>query len=377
MEISAEVEELFGTLVSTRRALHAMPELSECEFKTGDYIAARLKSLGIRCRRVHTGVIADIKGEESGRTVGYRADIDGLPVKENTGLDFAAAENMHACGHDGHTAMLLTFAQLLTERRPLYNARLIFQFGEEGTGGAEKMIEGGALDGVDEIYAFHLCPELEKGRFASASGPLFAGTVEFDVIFSGVSAHCAVKERGRDALAAAAEFVSRLGEMNAAFRSNTLVHVGRLDAGTARNIVADRATAYCTFRFFDTAHMEAGMMNAERILGEITAATGVGHEIAVRTVYDPLIVDGTALRRVRDVAAIEECPPRYTSEDFSAYCKRVPGCLVWLGTKDENYTAPLHSDKFGFDERALLGGVEIYYRLSRARNAYVLAPRKK
>lgn len=371
MEISAEVQSLFDTLVVTRRALHAMPELSEQEFKTSDYIAARLKALGIRFRRIHTGLVADVKGAESGHTVGYRADIDGLPIAEKSGEPFAAKENMHACGHDGHTAMLLALAELLTRYRPLYDARLIFQFGEEGSGGAEKMIEAGALDGVDEIYAFHLCPELDKGRLASADGPLFAGTVEFDVAFAGLAAHCAARAQGRDALLAAVSFVSRLPEMNAAFSSNTLAHAGRIEAGTARNIVADRALVECTYRFFDPVHMEAGMMNAERILTDISAATGVSHALTVRAVYDPLIVDGRALRRVKEVVNVEPCAPRFTSEDFSAYCKRVPGCLVWLGIRDEKYGAPLHADTFGFDEQALLYGVETFYRLSRARNRFI------
>lgn len=377
MEISAEVQSLFDTIVATRRALHAMPELSEQEFKTSDYIAARLKAMGIRFRRIHTGLVADVRGEESGHTVGYRADIDALPVTEKSGEPFAAAVNMHACGHDGHTAMLLAFAELLTHCRPLYDTRLIFQFGEEGTGGAEKMIEAGALDGVDEIYAFHLCPELDKGKLASADGPLFAGTVEFDVTFTGLAAHCAAREQGRDALGAAVSFVSRLPEMNAGFSSNTLAHAGRLDAGTARNIVADRALVECTYRFFDPAHMEAGMMNAERVLTDITAATGVSHDLTVQSVYDPLIVDGRALRRLREVVTVETCAPRFTSEDFSAYCKRVPGCLAWLGIRDAKYGAPLHSDTFGFDEQALLYGVETFYRLSRARNRFIGGGRGK
>lgn len=371
MEISDEVQALFDTVKADRRALHQIPEVSEAEFKTSDYIAGRLKELGVKFRRIRTGLVADIKGTDGSRTVGYRADIDALPIAERTGEPFAAAENMHACGHDGHTAILLGLATLLTGRKPRYNARLIFQFGEEGAGGAEQMIENGCLDGVDEIYAFHVCPELPVGRFASAAGPLFAGTVEFDVKFAGQAVHCAVKEQGRDALAAAATFVARLGEMNRAFAVNTLVHAGKLTAGTARNVVADSALVECTFRFFDPQHMEAGMMNAERLLGEITEATGVEHDVIVHTVYDPLIVNGLALRRMRAVVEVEDCAPRYTSEDFSAYCKRVPGCLVWLGVRDENHTAPLHSDKFGLDERALLYGLEAFYRLSRVEYGFL------
>lgn len=364
MDISTPVNNLYAEAVRIRRDLHRMPELSEQEFETSRYIRAFLFKLGLRCKSVGTGLFTTVKGSEGKRTIGFRADIDALPIVEKSGEPFASDNGrMHACGHDGHTTMLLLLARLLVERRPRDNVRLIFQFGEEGAGGAERMIEGGALDGVDEIYAYHVCPELETGKFASSAGALFAGTAEFDVIFNGKAAHCADREQGLDALQAAAQFVAALPQIVEPIRGNALLHVGKLVAGSARNIVADHAEAAATFRFFDPADRENGMMRLERALVEITNRTGVDHTVVVDTVYEPLINSAYALDRFARVAEVEPCAPRYTAEDFSAYCMRVPGCMVWLGIRDSKYGSPLHSDTFGFDERALLYGVEAFYRL--------------
>lgn len=369
MEISTPVQNLFEHAVTLRRALHRIPEVSEAEFKTSALIRAELERLKLRVKSVGTGLYTTIKGSEGRRTVGFRADIDALPIVEKSGVPFASDNGcMHACGHDGHTTVLLCLAKLLTEKQPIDNIRLIFQFGEEGAGGAERMIEGGALDGVDEIYAFHVCPELPIGRFASVAGALFAGTVEFDVTFSGKAVHCADREKGIDALHAAALFQIALPEIVQPIAGNTLLHMGKLDAGAARNIVADRAVAMCTFRFFDAADRETGMMRLEHKLVEITNLTGADHTVTVNTVYEPLINSAYALERFRRITEVEPIAPRYTAEDFSAYCLRVPGCMVWLGIGDEQFHAPLHADTFGFDERALLYGIEAFYRLATSRS---------
>lgn len=353
--------------VKIRRDLHRIPERSEQETETSRYICAYLDSLGVRYKRVGTGVYATIKGAKGNGTIGLRADIDALPIVERSGEAFASVNGaMHACGHDGHTTILLCLAKLLTENKPARDVRLIFQFGEEGAGGAEKMIEGGALRGVDEIYAFHLCPELEKGAFASAEGALFAGAVEFDVAFTGRAAHCADPEKGADALLAASSFVAELQDIIAPFRGNALIHAGRLTGGEARNIVADRAEVECTFRYFDVNDRERMAMRTEDKLVAISNRTGADHTLTVRCVYEPLIVSAYALSKFRTVAQVVPCAPRYTAEDFSAYCMRVPGCLVWLGIRDEKYRSPLHSDTFGFDETALLYGIEAFYKLVNA-----------
>lgn len=351
-------------LTNMRRALHRIPELSEQEFKTSDFIAEQLKEMGHKFRRMGTGIVCDVRGKDARHTVALRADIDALPIAEKADCTFRSDNgNMHACGHDGHTAMLLNVAKELTERSPQTNVRLIFQFGEEGEGGADKMIGMGAIEGVDEIYAFHMCPELDVGHVASCEGAMFAGTVEFDVFFTGKSCHCANVGEGNDALKAAAHFYAGAQACNNDCRNNTVFHIGRLDGGTARNVVAAEAKAYCTLRYFDTADVDKLMMRIETVLVECDNKFGTQHRLVVNAVYPPLINNPAALRRMQQLTDIEMCLPRFTAEDFAFYLQKIPGCMMWLGCRDRKYTSPLHSDTFGFDETALMTGVQIYEKL--------------
>lgn len=351
----------FSYLVNTRRTLHRMPELSEQEFRTSDFIAGELKRFGLKFRRIHTGIVCDVKGKDSSRKIALRADIDALPITEKSDCPFKAeGECMHACGHDGHTAMLLTLAKELSERKPKTDVRLIFQFGEEGDGGAEKMIEGGAIEGVDEIFAFHMCPELEKGKAAACDGAMFAGTVEFDVFFYGKSCHCANVSEGHDALKAAVHFASNVPLSNADCRNNTVFHIGKLTGGVARNVVADEAKAYCTLRYYDCADTDKIMMRLERLLVECDNTYLTEHRVVVNSVYPPLINNPASVKKIGSMVNLQNCEPRFTAEDFAFYLQKIPGCMVWLGCKDENHFSPLHSDTFGFDESALELGVEIY-----------------
>ena len=351
-------------LIAVRRALHQMPELSEKEYRTGDFIASELSSMGHKFRRLATGAVCDVKGADTSRTVALRADIDALPIVEKTDCDFRSQNGcMHACGHDGHTAMLLCIARELAERKPRCNVRLIFQFGEEGDGGAEKMMEMGAVDGVDEIFAFHMCPELEKGEVASADGAMFAGTVEFDVEFYGESCHCADVGSGRDALKAAAYFYGKAGDCNADRRNNTVFHIGKMEGGAARNIVANFAKAYCTLRYYDSADTDRLMMRLEEYLVKSDELFGTSHRLTVNAVYPPLVNNPASLNKVRAAVNVLPASPRFTAEDFAFYLQKIPGCMLWLGCKDGKYNSPLHSDTFGFDESALITGVEIYKKL--------------
>lgn len=358
------MSEVLDYIVSVRRKLHQMPELSTEERETGDFIAAELKSMGHKVRRILTGSVVDVGGRDKTRTVALRCDIDALPIEEKTPVDFASKNGrMHACGHDGHTALLLALARELSRVKPAVNVRLIFQFGEEGEGGAEQMIEGGALDGVDEIYAFHLCPELDKGRISTCYGAMFAGTVEFDVEFEGLASHCASRGDGIDALAAAADFYKKAPSAADKYKSNTLFHTGHMTAGSARNIVADCAKLECTFRYFDSAAREAVMMNLAKLLTETDSAFRTTHRLTVQAVYPTLVNTAYGVDRMRSLGADTDTLPRYTAEDFAFYLQKTEGCMMWLGTRDETYRSPLHSDTFGFDESALLPGFELFKKL--------------
>ncbi len=351
-------------LVRMRRELHKMPELSEQEFKTSDFIASQLKGMGHKFKRLHTGIVCDVAGADKSRTVALRADIDALPITEKSDCPFKAEGSaMHACGHDGHTAMLLTVAKELAERKPKNNVRLIFQFGEEGDGGAEKMINMGAIDGVDEIFAFHMCPELIKGSVASTDGAMFAGTVEFDVEFTGVSCHCANASDGHDALGAAAYFYAKAQNLTYDCKNNTVFHIGKLCGGTARNVVAANAEAYCTLRYYDAETMDKLMMRLESYLVECDNIFGTDHRLTVKAVYPPLVNNPASLNKVRAVTKVLDCEPRFTAEDFAFYLQKISGCMLWLGCRDGEHAFPLHSESFGFNEDALITGVELYEKL--------------
>ncbi len=365
MKISAQVSDLFDLVKSTRRDLHRIPEESEKEFRTSEYIMRFLSARGYKCKKIGTGVITDVAGKDNSKRIALRADIDALPLCEKTEVDYRSDNGfMHACGHDGHTAVLLALSELLKSQKPECNVRLIFQFGEEGYGGAAKMIEDGALKGVDEAYALHVDPSAEKGTLSTCVGAMFAGAVEFDFEIYGKSAHCADAAKGTDALKAMNYVLCNADGVNAHRKNNSLFHIGKVVAGDARNIVAANAKAWCTLRFFDEADRESVMMNLSRLLVDSDNKFGTSHRITVETVYEPLINSSAAVNKVKRLfPEMRECAPRYTAEDFGAFLARVPGCMVWLGVKDGDFSSPLHSDTFGMNEDALLYGLEYFRKL--------------
>lgn len=353
-------------LIETRRKLHAIAELSGKEYKTSEFITAELRRLGYKPQRIETGVYCDI-GHGAPR-LAFRADIDALPIKENTTVtktDFAAEGAMHACGHDGHTANLLNVARILggKSKTPV---RLIFQFGEEGIGGSRTMIDGGVLDGVGEIYALHLCPEIEQGKIGYCYGGMFAGCVEFDISVEGKSCHCAMPENGADAIRASLDIAD--AAFDCAKSNNLLINLGKIGGGAARNIVSGDCVGEYTLRFYETGKCEAVMLGIERAALAADDKYGTKHTLITRSVYPPLINNALAVDKVRSLMgdACISVAPRNTAEDFSNYLSEVPGCMVWLGIRTDKHTSPLHSDTFSFDESALLLGTEMFLKLIEA-----------
>ncbi|WP_251181924.1 M20 metallopeptidase family protein [Anaerocaecibacter muris] len=352
-------------LTDTRRKLHSLAELSGEEHKTSAFIADELKRLGYKPKLIGTGVYCDV-GRGAPR-LAFRADIDALPITEDvatTGMSACAASGnvMHACGHDGHTANLLNVARILggTSDVPI---RFIFQFGEEGIGGSQVMIDGGVMNDVGEIYALHLCPELDEGKIGYCYGGMFAGCCEFDVEVEGKASHCAMPQLGADAVKAS------IAIANAAFRAaeerGLLLNLGKTVGGAARNIVADKSKSEYSLRFYDMAKCEAAMLDIERAALDADDKLGTNHRIISQAVYKPLINSAFAVDRVRSVMG-EACvavEPRNTAEDFSNYLCEATGCMVWLGTGADGRRSPLHSESFSFDERALLTGTELFLKI--------------
>jgi len=269
---------------------------------------------------------------------------------------------MHACGHDGHTAMLLTLLDLLTENKPRINVRAIFQFGEEGAGGARQMMTEGVLKGVSEIYAIHIDPGLDEGLFATREGAMMAGTEEFKIKFYGRSAHCAEPKHGINALRP----IGRLLESqdHIAIKNRVLFHVGVIEGGSACNIIASEAICYATIRYFVDSDKKIAYNNLKACLDSAKADYGTEYRVEKTAAYPPVVNTKKAVTRVKKVLGqfvLKE--QTFTAEDFAFFTQAIDGALVWLGTKTQNNFSPLHSETFDFDEKALLNGVEFFRRI--------------
>jgi metal-dependent amidase/aminoacylase/carboxypeptidase family protein len=390
---SFNVNECLSLVKTVRRDLHQIPELANCEFKTQAYVTDFLKKYGVDFYTLDTAVVAEIKGKNPHKTVALRADMDALKILEANRCAYKSKNTgyMHACGHDGHIAMLLTTVSILAGRPPDNDVRCIFQPAEEAEGGAFRLIEKGVLKGVDEIYAFHLDPTLKQNSIATNYGAIMAGTTEFDIFVYGSAAHAANKRAGIDALSAAAQIVGTLDKLspvnevnwqleddglfeNAApkvnakdIRNSTLLHVGKMTAGSGRNIVADRAALECTLRYFDGGKRDALLKEINKRLAATESSAGVKCELVIKSAYPCLKNSDKCVDRVRALKAkginVVAARPRYTAEDFAAYLEKVSGCFMWLGVRDEKEPRQLHSEKFDFDESALSYGVDVFLKL--------------
>lgn len=271
---------------------------------------------------------------------------------------------MHACGHDGHMAMLLSLARLAAKKAPNVNIRLIFQPAEESGGGAEKMIAAGATKNLSEIYALHLSPDFPVGTLATTNGALFAGVEEFDCMFYGNSVHAAVKNDGADAIKSCVEVYGEILQIEKQYSKNNLIHIGKIAGGSARNIVADKCGMSVTLRYFDMDQKEAIIMKIAAALNKSDNDNKTTNKLLMITSYPPLINSDRAVEIIKSlIPDIKESPAKYVAEDFAFYGQQIDSAMCWLGIRDKEHTQPLHSDRFGFDEGALLYGVEFFSRL--------------
>ncbi len=363
---------VFDRMVAIRRDLHRHPELSWQEERTAERASARLRELGIPQRRLAgTGIVADLPGRDGAPRVALRADMDALPIQEETGLPFASVHDgvMHACGHDGHTSMLLGAAELLAGERELpAPVRLIFQPAEETGNGAKAMVDAGALEGVAIVFGGHLDRTFPPGTVIVTDGVVNASTDTFRIRIVGQGAHAARPHEGVDAVVAGSFVVTALQaivarEVNPAHPA--VVTVGRFHAGSASNIMAGEAELEGTIRAHDP-HVRDHLLHAVRRVAESVAA--LHHAAAQVTFRDPT----PALRNAAPMAALARraagrvVPERAVTalrhanmgaEDFSWYLERVPGCYVRYGGQLRGRESPpAHSSRFDFDEDALAIG---------------------
>lgn len=359
--------EFADELVRHRRALHRLAEASGEEYRTQTYLCESLRGIGLKPRRIGTGVLCEYRAGCKAKRLAFRADMDALPIPEETGREFASEDTSysHACGHDGHMAILLTLAHKVVCVQPCVNVRFLFQPEEELGGGAEKLIAAGALDDVDYVFGTHLAPHLAEGTVATSDGALFAGTCDFKIEFTGKSAHVAQRDKGCDALRAAADCYGALTRVyEERYAETCLFGLCSLHAGTAHNVVADRAELRGTFRYFDDGRKEAFFMDLERELVRITNTLGTEHRFVSLAVYPPLVNSPKLTRYLSERLGIAEVSARWTAEDFAFYLERVHGMYYWLGVGDK-YADCLHSPAFDFDESVLYKALEIDFSILR------------
>ncbi|MBH0191008.1 MAG: amidohydrolase [Nitrospira sp.] len=375
-------QDLYDRIVSARRTLHQFPELSGQETRTAAVIADFLRGIGIQCRTnvAGTGVIADIPGMAEVPCVVLRADTDALPIQEETGLEFASAHDgvMHACGHDGHTAMLLGAAALLSSEGDLpAPVRLIFQPAEEKGTGAQAMIQAGALEGAGMIFGGHLDRHYHPGAIVVAEGAVNASSDNFTIEIIGQGAHGARPHESIDAVVVGSLMIMALQtivsrEIDPARPS--VVSVGQFQAGTAPNVIAGQARMEGTVRAQDPAVRRQLLNSVRRIAESIAQLHGARIHVVVKEGTPPLIntPDMATLARRAAVEAVGEANvlPLKTAnmgaEDFSYYMEKIPGAYVRFGGQVPGKEGfPAHSSKFDFDEEALAVGAAYYRAVAR------------
>jgi len=360
MKIDISIKNLSPWTIQKRRDLHKIPEVAYKEFKTSKYIQSVLEELKLPFTTVGTGVVVRIKGTKPQKTIGFRADIDGLPIKENTGCDYSSTHKgfMHACGHDGHTAILLGFAKYLTQHPPKNNVVLVFQPAEEGGMGAAQMLASGLCD-ADEFYALHIDPFLEVGKIGCSDGEGMAGRERFEITVTGASRHTSLRDGKRDAVLACARLVCETRYLNG---QDFIFQANIISGGTAANIIADTATLTGTVRYFSDRVLQLKYKKLHAIMKAIEATDEVKTKIKIgEQKYPPLVNTRTIFEKVKKLDGFVPISKKFAAEDFSLFINKYTGALVWLGAKLDGQ--PLHSNKFNFDENALANGIQIFVQL--------------
>lgn len=360
--------------------LHSNPELSEKEFETQKYIIKELQRMGIDAKPIaNTGVIGIIRGKNPGKTIALRADMDALPIQENTELPYKSKIPgvMHACGHDAHVTILLGAAKILQAQRDELsgNVKLFFQPAEETVGGAVRMIEEGCMENpsVDAIFFGHCSPDYPTGTIAVKNGYTSASSNYFTVTFKGKSTHGALPQAGDDVIVAASQAIVALQTICSRKISPTdsvVLSIGSIQAGNSSNILPGTATIKGIIRTVNEQIRPKVIENFTQILQGVSAAMGVEVIIDIKTGYPATKNDDEMVNLLKISAGkvlgtnkVKHINiPLLTLEDISYFCQKVPGCYYRVGiAKPENEpTFPLHNDKFFVDPNAIVYGTAVF-----------------
>lgn len=356
-------------IISDRRALHRIPELDKHLPRTMAYLRSALE--GLRCQLFEPipGSLCAWFDNGADAALAFRSDADALPIRETTGLDFASEipGHMHACGHDGHMAMLLELARRLNDMYTDRNFLLIFQPAEETTGGAKEICDSCIFEGknIQAVFGMHLWPDLPAGQIASRANELMARSCELTVEITGRSCHIARAEEGLDALLAGVEFVKGVQEIDRSFPPGIIrvVRFGKMESGSVRNAVSDHTRLLGTLRTFQDEIFFEILERLKRLAEEISGTTGCKVEVTTSQGYPAVMNPPEIANRVRACGIdYPELPhPAMTTEDFAWYQRYLPGMFFFLGTGN---TPALHNGNFNFDEAILETGANFYEKLA-------------
>ena len=362
-------------LTAIRRDIHAHPEIGMNEHRTADLVARKLEEWGIEVHRGVgvTGVVGVLRNGNGQASVGLRADMDALPILEATQLPHASRTPglMHACGHDGHTTMLLGAAKLLAETRAFNGTvNFIFQPGEEGAGGALAMLKDGLFERFpcDSVYGMHNRPGTPVGKFLIGQGARYAGAAFFDIQIIGKGAHGARPEEGIDPALAACHLATALQSIvsrNVSARDTAVLSITRVHSGEAYNVVPETASLGGTVRTMKSDVMALVERNMERLATSVAAGFGASATVSFRMIAAPLVNDAdeaiaygdAAVALVGEANVERDAPPVIASEDFAYMMERVPGAHISIGNGD---TAGVHNHRYDFNDEAIPYGAALY-----------------
>ena len=385
MIVSNSINQMYEEMKSWRQDLHRIPEIGLEEYETSQYIKSKLSEFKIEFKDgyANTGVVARIKGSQgnSDRSIGLRADFDALPMPEKNDFDHKSTKKgmMHACGHDGHTSMLLGAAKYLSENNDFDgNVYLIFQPGEEGFAGGEKMIQDGMFNDfkIDEVYALHNWPELPLGSIGVNSGPMMAAVDEFDIIVKGKGGHAAIPQLAIDPVVIASQIV--LAVQTIVSRSTdpvdkALISITKISGGTAYNVIDDSVKMGGTIRTFKPETRAFYEKKLNEISSGIAKANGADADVEFHLTnkYPPTINSKKESEFAASVAkkifgesnVNTNIEPSMGGEDFSYLLEKKPGSYLYIGQGDENHKAHLHTTKYDFNDNLLPIGVNFWVEL--------------
>ena len=380
MPIINSIAAMQDELTEWRRDIHAHPELGFDEHRTAKFVAERLEAFG--CDEIatgigRTGVVAVIKGRTntSNKVIGLRCDMDALPIMETTGLPYASTNDgvMHACGHDGHTTMLLGAAKYLAQTRNFDGtAVLIFQPAEEGRGGGREMVNEGMLDrfGVQQVYGMHNKPGMAPGTFAIRPGPLLAAADRIYITVTGTGTHAAYPHLGRDPIVAASHIIVALQSIaarNVDPLESAVITIGRIRGGDAGNVIPDSVKMVGTARTFSPQIQDIVEARVVETVEATARALGCDAEVTYKRDYPVTVNAAEETRIAADVARgvtggdiDTNYTPSMGAEDFSFMLNERPGAMIWIGNGD---TANLHNPGYNFNDDITPVGVSYWARL--------------